>query len=313
VVGVKPTVGLVGRSGVIPIGFTRDSLGPMARTVTDAALALEVLAGIDPDDPGRTVGAETAPWAMFENDPTPQPGEGDYTSGLSADALKGKKIAIASNMGGYDEGSQALFVEAVELIKSAGAEVVEVGVGVDGEFNTYTLTSLPEFAWGLQEYLDVFTPDGPMQTIQDIVDYGNEHADEVIVGVADQSGLTDALGAMSLDDPAYIEETNALVTGARTNGIDAVMDAEGLDAFIAPTCGTAVGVWDHTFKGSSSGVSSLAGYPAVTLPIGLADDLPVGINFFGRAFSEADLLAFAFALEQLLPPRAVPTYIPREE
>ena len=80
VVGVKPTVGLVGRSGVIPIGFTRDSVGPMARTVTDAAIALEVLAGIDPDDPGRTVGTASAPWAMFETDPTPQPGEGDYTT-----------------------------------------------------------------------------------------------------------------------------------------------------------------------------------------------------------------------------------------
>jgi amidase len=104
-----------------------------------------------------------------------------------------------------------------------------------------------------------------------------------------------------------------LITGARTNGLDASMDSNGIDAFVAVTATVPVDLWSHQGFGSSSNDASLAGYPAVTIPIGLVDDLPIGMSFFGRAFSEADLLAFAYALEQLLPARAVPTYIPREE
>jgi len=309
VVGVKPTVGLVGRSGVIPIGFTRDSVGPMARTVTDAAIALEVIAGIDPDDPGRTVGTASAPWATFDTDPTPQPGEGDYTSGLTADALQGKTLGVA--MGGFDDASQALFQEAIALLEQAGAEVIDASMSVDGPLDTYTNTSLPEFAWGLQAYLDTYTPDGPMATIQDIVTFGQENAEDALQDT-DLSGLTDALGAISLDDPAYVDATATLVAGARTNGLDASFDNAGVDAFIAVTATVPVDLWDHQGFQSSSNMPSLAGYPAVTIPIGLVDDLPIGLSFYGRAFSEADLLAFAYALEQLLPPRAVPTYIPRE-
>jgi amidase len=151
-----------------------------------------------------------------------------------------------------------------------------------------------------------------MKTIEDIVAFSEEHAEEALQNT-DMTGLTDAIAAGSIEDQDYLDNTAALVHGARDEGIDLAMDGAGVDALIAPTSQLSVDVWSNEFKGSSSNIPSLAGYPCVTLPIGLSDDLPGGINFFGRAYSEADLLAFAFALEQLLPPRAVPTYIPREE
>jgi len=313
VVGVKPTVGLTSRTGVIPIGFSRDSIGPMARTVEDAAIALSVLAGFDPDDPSRSVGLETSPHAIFDDEMVPEPGTVDYTTALDPDALRGARIGICANYQDFDEGSQALFDAVLPIMEEAGAELVPDVVipSIESISSTY-VNSLTEFAWGLQNYLDTYTPDGPMRTIQDLVDYNIEHADEEL-NVTDQSGLTDALEALAIDDPEYIAVTVANQEAIRANGIDAVMDELELDALIAPTATLAAGAWERSGFMSSSFASSVAGYPSVTLPIGLSDGLPGGIHFFGRAFSEGVLLGLAFALEQQLPRRAVPTYIPREE
>jgi len=308
VVGLKPTVGLIGRSGVIPIGFTRDSLGPMAKSVEDVAIALEVLAGIDPGDPGRTVGASTAPWAAFDEDPTPTPGAGDYTSGLTADALQGVRLGVMGNYRDVPVLEQAFtaFDAILPLFEQAGATLVpEVWLSDEGVGETY-VNSLTEFAWGLQNYLDEFTPNGPMTTIQDIVDYCTEHSEEM----GDFSGLTDALGALAIDDPYYLEVTLNNTTVMRS-AIDSVMDAEDLDAIIAPTASVAGPIENRDF-GSTSGLTSLAGYPGITIPMGEVDGLPVGLHIFGRAFSEARLLAYAYAIEQLLPPRVVPAYTPRD-
>ncbi|MDQ3656997.1 MAG: amidase family protein [Chloroflexota bacterium] len=313
IVGVKPTVGLTSRAGVIPIGFSRDSIGPMARTVEDAAIALSVLAGFDPEDPSRTVGTETSPHAMFDEEMVPEPGTVDYTTALDPDALRGARVGICANYQDFDEGSQALFDAVLPIMEEAGAELVpDVAIpSIDDISSTY-VNSLTEFAWGLQNYLDTYTPDGPMRTIQDLVDFNFEHADEEL-NVTDQSGLTDALEALPIDDPTYIQVTVANQEAIRANGIDAVMDELELDALIAPTATLAAGAWERSGFMSSSFASSVAGYPSVTLPIGLSDGLPGGIHFFGRAFSEDVLLGLAYALEQQLPPRAVPTYIPREE
>lgn len=313
VVGVKPTVGLTSRAGVIPIGFSRDSIGPMTRTVEDAAIALSVLAGLDPEDPSRTVGLETSPHAMFDEEMVPQPGTADYTAALDPDALQGARIGICANYQDFDEGSQALFDAVLPIMAAAGAEVVpDVFIpSIDDISSTY-VNSLTEFAWGLQHYLDTYTPDGPMRTIQDLVDFNDAHADEEL-DVTDQSGLTDALGALAIDDPTYVEVTVANQEAIRANGIDAVMDELQLDALIAPTATLAAGAWERGGFMSSSFAASVAGYPSVSLPIGLHDGLPGGIHFFGRAFSEDVLLGLAYALERQLPPRPAPTYIPREE
>ena len=313
VVGVKPTVGLTSRAGVIPIGFSRDSIGPIARTVEDAAIALSIIVGLDPDDPSRTVGVDTSPASEFTEEMVPEAGMVDYTAALDPGALQGKRLGICINFQDFDEGSQALFNAILPILEDAGAEIVPDAyiAGLDNVANTY-VNSLTEFAWGLQHYLDEYTPDGPMLTIQDIVDFNNEHADEEL-SVTDQSGLTDALGALPIDDPSYVEVTVANQAASRAGGIDAVMDELDLDALIAPTATLAVGAWERSGFGSSSFAASVAGYPSVTLPIGISDGLPAGIHFFGRAFSEDVLLGLAYALEQQLPPRAVPTYIPREE
>jgi len=198
-------------------------------------------------------------------------------------------------------------------MEAAGAEVIpDLYIAAVEDVSSTYVNSLTEFAWGLQNYLDTYTPDGPMETIQDLVDYNIEHADEEL-NINDQGGLTDALDALAIDDPTYLQVTVANQAAMRANGIDAVMDEYDLDALIAPTAALAGPAWGGGNFGSSSFASSVAGYPSVTLPIGISDDLPAGIHFFGRAFSEAVLLGLAYALEQQLPPRAVPTYIPREE
>jgi amidase len=309
VVGLKPTVGLVGRSGVIPIGFTRDSLGPIGKSVEDVAIALEVLAGIDPEDPGRTVGVDTAPWAAFDIDPTPELGTGDYTSGLTPDALQGVRLGVLGNFRDasvLDEAFDA-FDAILPLFEEAGATLVpNIWISDEGVGETY-VNSLTEFAWGLQNYLNEFTPEGPMTTIQDIVDYCMEHSNEM----DDFSGLIDALSARPLDDEYYLEVTFNNTSRIRA-AIDSVMDENDVDAIIAPTASPA-GPVDNREFGSTSGLTSLAGYPGITVPMGEIDGMPIGVHIFGRAFSEAQLLAYAYAIEQLLPPRIIPAYVPRDE
>lgn len=313
IVGLKPTVSLTSRTGVIPIGFTRDSIGPMTKTVEDAAIALSIMAGYDPEDPSRTVGASTATWAMFDEEPVQQPGTVDYTEALDPDALSGARIGICVNFGDFGDASMTLFDDVLPILEAAGAEVIsDVAVPGFGELESTYTNSLTEFSWGLQNYLDTFTPDGPMQTIQDIVTFNDEHAEDTLA-MTDQSGLTDALEARTIDDPTYLAVTETNTTAMRAHGIDAIMDELELDALIAPTATLAVGAWQHSGFASSSNASSLAGYPSITIPIGTSDSLPAGIHFFGRAFSEARLLGLAYALEQLLPARPIPEYIPREE
>ncbi len=308
IVGLKPTVGLIGRSGVIPTGFTQDSLGPMTKTVEDAAIVLEALAGFDPDDPGRTVGAESAPWAAFDEDPVPDVGTGDYTSGLSADALQGARIGVVGNFRDTPEllASWTVFDEILPLLQEGGAELVTgVWISDEGVNDTYT-RKLSEFSWGLQNYLDIYTPDGPMTSIQDIVDYYGEHEGEV----DDYSGLTDALAALPVDDEYYLEIA-LNNTSVLRSAIDTAMDDYQLDAIIAPTASVAAPVDNRNSFGSTASLTSTAGYPSITIPMGEVDGLPVGLHIFGRAYSEAQLLAYAYAIEQLLPPRIIPTYIPR--
>lgn len=316
VVGMKPTVGLVSRAGVIPISFSQDSPGPLARSVEDAAILLGAIAGVDPDDPSQGIAEDSSPASEFERSPLPEPGEIDYTEALDPDGLRGARIGVCRTLFGFDPRADAALEEIIPLIEDAGAEI-EDDVFIDSYAtfselgNNYTVL-LTEFAWGLTEFLQTYMPDGPVSTIQEIVDFNLANPDDALQG-RDQSGLIDALGARPIDDPVYEDVRTTNQALLRGEGIDAVMDALELDALIAPSAALAASLTGagETYYGASAEPACVAGYPSITIPIGLVDGLPAGIHFFGRAFSERTLLKLAYSLERVLPGREPPTYIER--
>lgn len=316
VVGMKPTIGLVSRAGVIPISFSQDSPGPIARSVEDVAILLSAITGIDPDDPSQGIAESSSPASEFNRSPVPEPGEIDYTMALDADGLKGARIGLCRTLFGFDPRADAALEDAIAAMEDAGAEIVddvylESYVTFSELGNNYTVL-LTEFAWGLSGFLEEYMPGGPISAIQEIVDFNLANAEEALQG-RDQSGLTDALVARPIDDPVYedLRATNQQLL--RDEGIDAVMDALQLDALVAPSASIAAPLagGPDAIYGTSAEPASVAGYPSITIPIGLVDGLPAGIHFFGRAFSEETLLKLAYSLEQALPKRKPPTYIER--
>lgn len=312
VVGLKPTVGLVSRAGVIGISFTQDSPGPIGRSVADVALALNVLAGPDDDDPALDVAPDIFPERVPGADDDEIP---DYVAGLDAGGLEGARVGICRSLFDFDPRVDQRVLELVPILEGAGATVIDdVFIDSMSEMLNGYLVLLTEFAWGLAKYLETYTPDGPITSIQDIVAFNYQHADQELA-VNDQSGLEDALVAASVEDPGYIETRTYNLQLARQDGIDAVMDRLNLDVLIAPAASVPplLGGGEDEVTGSSAYLPSLAGYPSITLPIGLYRGLPIGVHMFGRAYSEQSLLRYAYALEQALPRRAAPTFIERGE
>ncbi|MEE6257335.1 amidase family protein [Plantactinospora sonchi] len=267
-VGVKPTVGLVSRTGVVPIAASQDTAGPMTRTVYDAAALLTALTGVDPADPvtGTSAGVVGT----------------DYTSALSTTALAGKRIGVASSPTG-NQG--VLFTEALDVLRAQGATVVPVTVNTGGmppSILTY------EFKRDLNAYLARLPRDAPMRTLDDVVRWNLAHADEGSVKFG-QTQLV-ASNEVDLTDPAaraeYETNRNTGISTARER-IDSVLTAENLDAIV--------------FVGSgSAGIGARAQYPSVAVPIGYdpSNGRPVGMSFLGTAWTEADLLALAYDYEQ---------------
>lgn len=318
VVGIKPTVGLVSRAGMIPISFSQDSPGPIARSVEDAAILLSAIAGVDPDDPSQGIAETSSPGSASFRSPAPEPGEIDYTAALDADGLEGARIGLCRTVFGFDPRADAALEDVIATMEDAGAEIIDdVYIESYGTFselvNNYTVL-LTEFAWGLSEFLQTYMPNAPVSTIQEIVDFNLANA-EAALGSRDQSGLIDAVGARQIDDPVYedVRATNQQLL--RDDGIDAVMDALDLDALVAPSASIAASLTGGPdgIYGASAEPACVAGYPSITIPIGLVDGLPAGIHFFGRAFSEETLLKLAYSLERALPKRSPPTYIERGE
>lgn len=315
VVGLKPTVGLISRSGVIPISYNQDAPGPMTRTVRDAAIALSVLAALDPDDPSNGDLIGQSPAGQFETNPIPKPGAADYVKALDADALDGKRIGIYRRLFGFDAGGDQLVEEALTLMEEAGAILVEgISPGPLEELDSDEIRNLryriatTEGHAGFESYCETYTPDGPILSMADVVAYNSEHPDVELVE-ADQSGLEDiANQTLTLASPEYLEAIQIHNSLAREQGIDAIMDEAEVDVLVAPSAGVAPR-FDGTSgeeSGSSASFAAYAGYPSLTIPIGEVDGLPVGISFFGRAFSEATLLAIANAVEKLAPKRTPP-------
>jgi amidase len=320
IVGLKPTIGLVSRSGIIPISHSQDSAGPMARSVWDAALLLNALTAVDPEDPAHAVESAVG------SSGTPQPGfpahpDGgfrsiDYTANLDADALRGARIGVVHDAGSFSPATNSIFTEALARLKAAGAEFmepVEIAGRKEVESNQASFElMMRELRHGLAGYLREYTdPAFPIRTIEDIIAFNKDHADEEL-RYFDQGLFEYSATTGSLDDSAYQEQVGALQHQARM-GIDTAFDAHQLDAVISPTGWPAAKLdlvnGDHQLGGSST-LSAVAGYPILTVPAGYHFGLPTGISFIGRAWSEATLLRLAYAFEQVASPRRPPRYLP---
>lgn len=297
IVGLKPTVGLVSRSGIIPISFTQDTAGPMGRTVEDVALCLGALVGIDADD------AKTQA-AQGNYHP-------DYAKFLKIDGLKGKRIGLMKNLMGYHYRVDALMEQAVAFVKSQGAEVVEVEGPKEGPIEGDSFqVMLYEFKDGLNKYFAGLGDGAPARDVAGLIEFNKQ--DPVELRWFDQKLLEQAQEKGGLDAAEYRKALESMLKAAREQGIDKLLGEHKLDALMAPT-GTPAWKTDRVdgdhFTGSSSSLAAIAGYPSITVPMGFVDDLPVGVSFFGRAWSEPLLLEIAYAYEQGTKHRRAPKFL----
>jgi amidase len=301
IVGIKPTLGLVSRSGIIPIAHSQDTAGPMARTVTDAAILLNSLAGIDPND--RAMRTRRAP------PPT------DYTRFLDRNALKGARLGIArAKYFGYSDPTDKLIDDAIAEMKRFGAIIIDpADVPTAGKFDdTEYDVLLYEFKADLNAYLAARSPAPRVKSLADIIAF-NERERPREMPFFGQEIMLQAQKKGPLSAKKYRDALARNLRMSRTEGIDAVMNKYRLDALVAPTSNPA---WvtdlingDH-FTGASSTPAAVAGYPNINVPAGFYADLPVGISFFGRAWSEPKLIAIAYSFEQLTNHRRPPRFIP---
>ncbi len=297
IVGIKPTVGLVSRSGVIPISFTQDTPGPMARTVTDAAICLGALTGIDSADT-KTLGSDEKYYK-------------DYTQFLEPEAIKGKRIGFYKGPMGANFKVDELMLNAIEMLKSNGAEIIEIeDISTISPGNSEFQILLYEYKDGLNRYFQSLGPNAPLQSIDDLIAFNN--ADSIELEHYNQKYLVLAAAKGDLNTPEYTEAIALSKRYSQKEGIDRVMKLHNLDAIVAPTGSPA---WktdqingDH-FQLGSSKFPAMAGYPNITVPMGFVGELPVGISFFGKAWSEPTLIALAYAFEQKTMHRKPPNFL----
>jgi amidase len=299
-VGIKPTVGLVSRSGIIPISRSQDTAGPMTRTVADAARLLTVLAGSDVRD-----AATKSAVARAE----------DYVKSLDPGALKGARIGVArKRFFGYSPAADRLIDAAIADMRARGAVIVEpADIPTAATIDDCELEILLyEFKAGLNDYLKALPATVKVRSLADVIAF-NEQQKEREMPFFGQEIFLSAEKKGPLTSPAYRRALATCRSRARALGIDAVMTRLKLDAIVAPTGSPA---WptdlvngDH-FLGASSSPAAVAGYPSITVPAGFARGLPVGLTFIGRAWSESRLIALAYAYEQSTKHRRAPTFPP---
>ena len=299
-VGIKPTVGLVGRSGIIPISHSQDTAGPMARTVRDVAIVLGALTGVDTRDDATKASAGKS--------------YTDYTRFLNANGLRGARIGVAREVFmGYSPKADRLVEEAIALLKHEGATVVDpANIATANKFGDAEFdVLLYELKADLNAYLESLGPAAPYKSLADIIKFNEENAarempyfgQEIFYMAQKKGPLTDA---------KYKQARAKCIRMARTDGIDAAMTKHRLDALVAPTQGP---VWlidlvngDGGGGGSFTQPAAVAGYPHITVPMGLVQGLPVGLSFVGRAWSEPTLLKLAYSYEQASKARRAPTF-----
>lgn len=301
-VGLKPTLGLMSRGGVIPIAHSQDSAGPMARSVRDVALMLGTMTGVDPRDPMTTASQGNT--------------QADYTTALDPDGLSGARIGVARGYMGFDDRVDGLLEDALEVMRAQGATVVDpVELPDELRFgNQWEMEVLyHEFKADLNAYLASLGPDAPIASLEELIAYNEANAD-LELRLFGQELLTRSQERGPLTSPVYREALATSHRLAREEGIDAVMDAQELDALVAPTAGIpaladVTGATSGTGGGCST-PSAMAGYPNMTVPMGSLFGLPVGMSLFGRAWSEGTLLRIAYAYEQATNHRRPPRFLP---
>ncbi|MFN8062946.1 MAG: amidase [Vicinamibacterales bacterium] len=303
IVGVKPTVGLWSRAGIIPISHSQDSAGPMTRTVRDAAILLGAACGVDPRDP-----ATSASNGRFH---------ADYTTFLDPKGMAGARIGIVRNVSGFDARVLALFDRAIDAMKAQGAVVVDPANlphldsgSVFQELPTVVLNY--EFKANINRYFASLAPGARVKTLTDLITFNDANREKEMPYFG-QERLLVSERTTSLDAPEYRRAVETVQRMTRAEGIDAVMDDHHLDALVAPSAGAA---WlidhvrgDRFDGGDSAGTAAIAGYPDITVPMGFVSGLPVGLSIFGRAWSEPTLLKIAFAYEQATKSRRPPQFL----
>jgi amidase len=301
IVGMKPTIGLVSRAGIIPIAHSQDTAGPMTRTVRDAALLLGALAGYDPRDPATAAGRQHA--------------LADYTRFLDKDGLRGARIGVArKRLWGYSPAADAAAAEALELMKKAGAEIVDpADLPTSDDFDRDELeVLLYELKADLNAYLESLGKAAPVKSLAEVIHFNEKNKDREMPFFGQELFLA-AQEKGPLTEQKYLDALAHGKKRAGAEGIDAVMDQHKLDALVAPSVSPAYPIdWvngDH-FLGASSSPAAVAGFPNITVPCGFNFGLPLGISFFGRAFSEPVLLRLAYAFEQASQARRPPQFRP---
>jgi amidase len=298
-VGIKPTVGLVSRAGIIPIAHSQDTAGPMTRTVRDAAILLGALAGIDARDEATNASRGKA--------------VADYTQFLDKDGLRGVRLGVARKHFGFSERVDKLMNDLLAEMKKLGAVLVDpADIPTTGKFDDSEFeVLLYEFKADLNTYLAGLGPQAPVRSLKDVIAFNEKNRDREMPYFGQDIMLkAEAKGPLTSKPYLAALRKNHLLT--RTQGIDAVMKKNRLDALLAPTGGPAWPTdWingDH-FTGGYSSASAVAGYPHITVPAGYVFGLPVGISFFGGAFSEPKLIKIAYAFEQATKARRPPQFL----
>jgi amidase len=298
-VGLKPTLGLISRAGIIPISHSQDTAGPMARTVRDVAILLGALAGADPRDSATSA--------------NPGKVEADYTRFLDPNGLRGARIGVARKYFGFSDSVDDLMKSVMEEMKRQGAVLVDpADLESFGKFDDTEFTVLLyELKADLNAYLAA-RPDAQVHSLKEIIDFNERNKGEEMPYFA-QDIFIKAEAKGPLTSKEYLDALEANHRLSRAEGIDALMDKFHLDAIMAPTAGPA---WltdlingDHSGGGSSS-AAAVAGYPDITVPAGYISGMPVGVSFFGRAWSEPALLKIAYGFEQATKVRKAPRFLP---
>ncbi len=295
-VGIKPTLGLLSRSGIIPIAHSQDTAGPMTRSVADAALLLAAMAGVDADDAAT-------------RDSAGKPV--DYAAALVRGGLKGKRLGVARDFFGTNDALDAEIEKALQVLKARGAVLVDVVVpNTDKYGDSETQVLLYEFKPGLAAWLAAYAPHAPIKDMAGLVAFNERHRAQEMPHFA-QEHLVKSQATAGLDRKPYREALANNHRYARKEGIDQVMKEHKLDALVAPTGGPA---WltdyingDH-YGGSFSSPAAVAGYPHITVPAGFVRGLPVGLSFVAGPYSEAALIGMAYDFEQATRHRKAPTY-----
>lgn len=299
VVGIKPTVGLWSRSGIIPISHSQDTAGPMARTVRDAATLLGALTGVDARDTATGASEGRA--------------HRDYTQFLDAAGLRDARIGVARSFTGFDPRVRALFEDAVSAMRDAGSVIIDPANLDSAAWNDpLSLVLLEyEFKADLNAYLSTLGPNAPVKSLAEVIAFNERNADREMPYFG-QERMYASQARGPLTDREYLDAKRTIQRNNREDGIDRVMDEHNLDAIVAPTMGFA---WptDHIMGdrfdgGDSAGPAAIAGYPDISVPMGFVSGLPVGLSFFGRSWSEPTLLRIAYGFEQATTHRRAPIF-----